>query len=230
MILGGIQKNSLIDYPAKISCVVFTAGCNFRCPYCHNPNLVIPPFQRMDTEAVLAFILRRKSLLDGVVITGGEPTLQEDLLEFCQTLQDMGLPVKLDTNGSHPQVVKALLADRLINYIAMDIKTLPENYPAYLAPSLDPKNISASIQLILESGLPHEFRTTCVNPFVDEQIIGKLARLLQGADLFAFQNATINSDVLNPDFFHDKEWKISETRLNAFASIAAPFVKSTLIR
>ena len=230
MIIGGIQKNSLIDYPSKISCVLFTSGCNFRCPYCHNPDLVNPPFQSTPMEAIYAFLERRKSLLDGVVITGGEPTLHDDLPGFCTRIKSLGYCVKLDTNGSRPAVVQALIEKEQIDYIAMDVKTLPDNYVPHIAPTLDPHAIMESISLILNSGLAHEFRTTCVRPFVNPPVIEKISHLIRGADLLAFQQAKITDSVLNPEFFREKDWKISTDTLKSFQTIAAPFVKKTIIR
>ena len=230
MIIGGIQKNSLIDYPSKISCVLFTSGCNFRCPYCHNPDLVRPPFQSTPVEAIFEFLERRKSLLDGVVITGGEPTLHDDLPDFCSRIKSMGYFVKLDTNGSRPSVIQALIKKKQIDYIAMDVKTLPENYVPHIAQTIEPHAIRDSIALILNSGLAHEFRTTCVRPFVNQPVIEKISHIIHGADLLAFQQAKITDKVLNPEFFLEKEWKISTDTLTSFQTTAAPFVKKTIIR
>lgn len=230
MIIGGIQKNSLIDYPSKISCVLFTSGCNFRCPYCHNPDLVRPPFQSTPMETIFAFLERRKSLLDGVVITGGEPTLHDDLSEFCSRIKSLGYCVKLDTNGSRPSVIRALIKKKQIDYIAMDVKTLPDHYVPHIVQTIDPQAITESISLILNSGLAHEFRTTCVQPFVNGPVIEKISHILRGANLLAFQQAKISDKVLNPVFFREKDWKIATDTLKSFQAIAAPFVKKTIIR
>lgn len=230
MIIGGILKNSLIDFPAKISCVLFTAGCNFDCPYCHNPELVTPPFTSIDPEEIFAFLKKRKSLLDGVVITGGEPTLHTDLAAFCEKLKSLDYPVKLDTNGSQPHVVRALIQSRLIDYIAMDIKTTPENYAPHIAKKIDPDAILESIRLIKTASIAHEFRTTCVQPFVDAGKIMQIARLINGADLFVLQTANIGQSVLHPDFFTDKNWKVTNEEIISFQKIAAPFTGKTVIR
>jgi len=131
MVLGGIQKNSLIDYPGKISCVIFVAGCNFRCPYCHNPSLVEPhegthKFE-IEEEEVFSFLDSRRAFLEGVVVSGGEPTLQPDIVPFCDRIKQMGYPLKLDTNGSRPEVIEHLIRNDLVDDIAMDIKTLPNS-------------------------------------------------------------------------------------------------------
>ena len=134
MRIGGLQKNSLIDYPGKVSCVLFLSGCNFDCPYCHNPDLVrgslsCHPF--LDEKAVYEFLKRRKRFLDGVVISGGEPTLNKNLFRLCEKIKQIGYPLKLDTNGSQPQVIKRLINEGLVDYIAMDIKTDPLHYSPY---------------------------------------------------------------------------------------------------
>jgi len=230
MILGGIQKNSLIDFPSKISCVIFTAGCNFDCPYCHNPELVNPPFTTIDPEDIFAFLKKRKFLLDGVVITGGEPTLQKDLFAFCKKIKSLGFPIKLDTNGSHPKIIQPLIKNKLIDYIAMDFKTLPEQYSPHIVRKIHPETILESIHLIKDSKIPHEFRTTCVKPFVDAEIIEKIAQIINGADLFVLQNANISNSILHPDFFQNYDWKFKKEELTSFQKIALPFVKKTMIR
>lgn len=230
MIIGGIQKTSLIDFAPKISCVLFTAGCNFDCPYCHNPELVKAPFTSIATEEIVAFLEKRQSLLDGVVITGGEPTLQKDLPAFCEKIKSLGFLLKLDTNGSRPEIVRSLIKNRQVDYIAMDVKTLPDHYFPHIAQHTSPETILKSIHLIRNSGISHEFRTTCVKPFVDTDIIKKIARLINGADLFVLQQAAIGDTVLRPEFFDSRDWKIKPSELQSFKHLVAPFVKKTLIR
>ncbi|MDA3897834.1 MAG: anaerobic ribonucleoside-triphosphate reductase activating protein [Desulfobacteraceae bacterium] len=230
MIIGGIQKNSLIDFPAKICCVIFTAGCNFDCPYCHNPELVKPPYTPINPEEIFAFLNKRKSLLDGVAITGGEPTLQKDLPEFCEQIKSIGIPIKIDTNGSRPKVIEFLLKNRLIDYIAMDVKTLPENYSPHIAQNILPADILQSIQLIKNSDIPHEFRTTCVKPFINEDIIYKIARIIKDADLFVLQKANIQNTVLHPDFFENQNSTFSAGEFESFKKIVMPYVKKAMIR
>lgn len=230
MIIGGIQKSSLIDFPSKISCVLFTAGCNFHCPYCHNPELVSPPFEPLDLESIFEFLSRRRSLLDGVVITGGEPTLHSDLDVFCDRIKHLGFSIKLDTNGSQPERIRSLINTGCIDYIAMDVKTLPENYSPHLA-RISPEPLYQSIRLIKTSGIRHEFRTTCAPPFVDAEIILKIARLIEGADLFVLQTANIDKSILKPDFFipYDQAFK-KYSDLVHFQQTAAPYLKSIQLR
>jgi pyruvate formate lyase activating enzyme len=181
-------------------------------------------------EEIFTFLYRRKSLLDGVVITGGEPTLHEDLPEFCNRVKSMGYSIKLDTNGSRPKGIQTLIDAGQIDYMAMDVKTLPENYAPSISQEIDPHAIMESISLIRSSGIPHEFRTTCVRPFVNRQVIEKISEMICGADLFAFQQANITDSVLAPEFFRKKNWKFSTHTLKSFQTIAAPSVKKTIIR
>ena len=150
MNFGGIQKNSFIDYPGKLSCVIFLSGCNFNCPYCHNPSLVkgsaeCPASLRGD--GLYGFLESRRDFLDGVVISGGEPTLQKNLVKLCETIKGLGYSVKLDTNGSRPGDLKHLIDSGLVDYIAMDIKTDPENYNPLIGENCDPTDLLSSINI-----------------------------------------------------------------------------------
>ena len=232
MLLGGLQKNSLIDYPGKISCVLFLSGCNFECPYCHNPDLVkgrlsSPNF--LNERTVYGFLEKRKKFLDGVVISGGEPTLQQDLVPLCEKIKKMDYQIKLDTNGSRPWVIKRLIDERLIDYIAMDIKADPLRYPPSIKKNYNPANILSSIQIIMESALAYEFRTTCVKPIVDEQVIENIARTIEAATLYVLQDFN-NSRILHPEFFDGLKARYDENELLELKSIAEPRVKKCEVR
>ena len=153
MQIGGLQKTTLIDYPEKIAAIVFTRGCNFRCPYCHNPELVNGTSENLDEQAVLDFLETRRGKLDGVVVTGGEPTLQKDLPDFLQKLKSMDFSVKLDTNGSQFEMLEQVIKDRLVDYIAMDIKAPIEKYENVVNVNFNIENILKSINLIMKSGI-----------------------------------------------------------------------------
>ena len=232
MIFGGIQKTSLIDFPGKVSCVLFTPGCNFTCPYCHNPDLAR---NRMDSllpvseEVVIDFLKSRQGLLEGVVITGGEPTLHKSLGKFCEKVKKLGYPVKLDTNGSCPEDLNNLLTGALIDYVAMDIKTDPYHYAPDIRPVDQAKSVMSCIDSILSSGLPHEFRTTCLTPFVDAHIVARIASLIEGADLYVLQPFK-NGVVLDPGFIKEKTARCSDKDLLEFQAIAAPFVTRCIVR
>ena len=231
MVLGGFQKNSLIDYPGKISCVLFLSGCNFDCPYCHNPNLVkggsTPCFS--EEGGLYDFLEGRKAFLDGVVITGGEPTLENDLFSLCARIKEMGYPVKLDTNGSRPRVLKKLMDEGLLDYVAMDIKADPFHYAPFVKGDYHPENIFRSIEIIMGSDLPYEFRTTCVKPIVDGETIENIARIIQGARLYALQGFH-ETEVLHPEFFQDIDPLYDNDEMMDFKAVADPWVEKCLIR
>ena len=232
MIFGGIQKNSFIDYPGRISCVLFVSGCNFECPYCHNPDLVTcGPMDSptLNREEVFEFLERRKGFLDGVVISGGEPTLQKDIVGLCKKIKEMGYPVKLDTNGSRPQIVKQLVEGDLVDYIAMDIKTDPFHYSPVIKKGIDPDSLFSSIRTIMNSGLTYEFRTTCVKPIVDAGIVENIAKTIKGATLYALQRF-INNGVLHPEFFKEGNATCDDDELMTLKSIAKPWVKQCIVR
>lgn len=232
MKISGMIRSSMIDYPGKISCVLFTQGCNFYCPYCHNPDLVpmtSGTSELLGHDAVFAFLEKRAGMLDGVVITGGEPTLHKKLISFCKKVKKMGYSLKLDTNGSRPQVLRCLIEEGLLDYIAMDIKTDPFGYAPIITDTYKPEDIIASIRIIMESTMSYEFRTTCTRPFVDADIVAKIARAIEGANLFALQAYNPNT-VLNPEFFNGKNDRVDLDELEAYKVIAEPFVKECLIR
>ncbi|HDR15667.1 MAG TPA: anaerobic ribonucleoside-triphosphate reductase activating protein [Desulfobacteraceae bacterium] len=232
MIYGGLQACSLIDFPGRVSCVLFLSGCNFACPYCHNPELAsgrVPDGFQMDDGAVLRFLDARKGLLDGVVICGGEPTVQHGLENLCRDIKSMGFAVKLDTNGGRPAVLARLVEENLIDYIAMDVKTLPDHYPVYLGTETGGTAVVESIPVIIESGVGHEFRTTCVRPMVDAEAVERIAGLLKGADLYVLQKAREGRS-LDPGFFDRKDRCIEESELVGFKRTAESLVKKCVIR
>ncbi|MFH0996531.1 MAG: anaerobic ribonucleoside-triphosphate reductase activating protein [Pseudomonadota bacterium] len=230
MVFGGIQKNTLIDYPGKVGCVLFFSGCNFHCPYCHNPELARGmALEQWPEQAAFDFLETRKGFLEGVVISGGEPCLHPDLIRVCRTIRQMGYPIKLDTNGSRPDVLEKLISGGLVDYVAMDIKTVPELYPQYIQKDSNADAITSSIRLIKTSGLSHEFRTTCIRPLIDPQIVERICGLIQGADLYVLQQFRL-SHVLDPDFFKENDYRITENDLQAYRTIAEKWVASCMIR
>lgn len=230
MIIGGLQKNSLIDFPGKLSCVCFASGCNFHCPYCHNPDLVRHPGHVfLDEAGFFDFLLRRKGFIDGVVLSGGEPTLQKDLRPFVSRIRGEGFAVKLDTNGSRPEIIRDLIERKLLDYIAMDIKTDPSLYPLFMQKKIDPDAILSSVHLIMASGIPYEFRTTCVRPFVDAKSMETISRLIQGCFLYVLQGFS-RTRVLQPEFFEHRKAGYDQEEMNQLKSIADPWVKSCIVR
>ena len=191
MIIKGIQKTSLLDYPGKISSVVFTPGCNFRCPFCHNPDLVenSPDLETIKEKELLEFLEERKKWIDGLVITGGEPCLQNDLPEFVRKVKETGLFVKLDTNGSLPDMLKRLIDNGNLDYIAMDIKA-PLNPKAYrnaAGVDVDIEKIKRSIGLILGSGKEHEFRSTVLPRLHAKEDVVEMAKAVGGTKRYYIQ-------------------------------------------
>ncbi|NOY70409.1 MAG: anaerobic ribonucleoside-triphosphate reductase activating protein [Deltaproteobacteria bacterium] len=231
MIIGGLEKISLIDYAPKLSCVIFTMGCNFRCPYCHNAQLVLARETQklIDEKLIFEFLEKRKMHLDGVVITGGEPTLQPDLPDFAARIKEMGFLVKLDTNGSNPSRLLKMISLGLLDYIAMDIKTDPARYTKEVGAACSPKDIVASAHMIIESGLKHEFRTTCVTPIINSEAIKTIAKIVSGADQYALQSAHMDN-ILEPDFFAGKNRCSTEDEMEEFKQILSPAVKTCVIR
>lgn len=232
MLFGGLQKNSLIDFPGKIATVLFATGCNFDCPYCHNPDLVkasVDPANAFDQKFAYDFLGKRRGFIEGVVISGGEPTLQEDLGNVCREIKKLGFPVKLDTNGSQPQVIARLIEDGLLDYIAMDIKTDPVKYAPVITNNHQPKNLLKSIRLIMESDIAYEFKTTCIKPIVNETVIKTIARLISGASLYALQEFQ-KTNILRPEYFKDYPEQYTAEDLLQFKSVASKWVKECLIR
>ncbi|MDD5711313.1 MAG: anaerobic ribonucleoside-triphosphate reductase activating protein [Smithellaceae bacterium] len=180
MRIGGLQKVSLIDYPEKICAIIFTQGCNFRCPYCHNPELVDPKRfgDCLPEREVLSFLKTRKGKLDAVTITGGEPTLQENLSSFIAALKDMDFAIKLDTNGSRPDVIRSLIERKMLDYIAMDIKGPLSKYERITKREIDNILIVESIASIKGSGVLHEFRTTAVKSLLRRKDFEEIVDLI----------------------------------------------------
>ncbi|MBO7238090.1 MAG: anaerobic ribonucleoside-triphosphate reductase activating protein [Elusimicrobiaceae bacterium] len=181
MKIGGLIKFTLIDYPGRVAAVVFTQGCNFRCRYCHNPELVYPHLlqEAMPEEEVMAFLRHRQGTLEGVVVTGGEPTLQPDLLRFLADIKKLGYYVKLDTNGSKPDVVRAAIEQKLVDYIAMDLKAPFEKYSLITGVEFEQHALQESMDLIRRSGLAYEFRTTYDKEILNDADIKAVSSLVQ---------------------------------------------------
>ena len=213
-VIGGIQKTTLLDFPERVAAIVFTKGCNFRCGYCHNPELIeFSKESDYDTESFFEFLKTRLKKLDGVVITGGEPTLQSGLYDFVKRIKSMGFEVKLDTNGTNPQVLKKLISDNLLDYIAMDIKA-PEGrgkYNEITQVSLPIESISESIKLIMDSGVDYEFRTTVVKSQLSVEDFDEIGKMIKGAKRYYLQKF-IPSKCLNEALMSEKSYSDEELK------------------
>lgn len=235
MIICGLQKLTLLDYPGKMACIIFTKGCDFRCPFCHNASLVINAQQNDDRpydietyseNDILSFLKKRHGILDGVVITGGEPTLQKDLIPFIGKVKELGYNVKLDTNGNHPQVVSDLLKEGLIDYIAMDIKNCKEKYARTIGLStFDITNIIHSVDIIKNSGIDYEFRTTVVDAFHSKEDFESIGKWLAGAKAYYLQNFVDSGDLIRPGLTG-----VSPEKMEEFANEARKYVQNTQLR
>jgi len=213
MKIGGLHKTSLIDYPGKICAIIFTQGCNFKCPYCHNPELVNPEeFSALiPEEEIFSFLEKRKKYLDAVSITGGEPLIQKDILEFLGKLKKLGFLIKIDTNGSLPEILQEIIEKNLVNYISMDVKGPLEKYDLIIGVKIDTEKIKESIELIKNSNIDYEFKTTVVKKFLDEKDFIKIGQLLKGTKLYFLQKfvptKTVNKDFLEEKTYSDEEFE-----------------------
>lgn len=204
MIFFGFQKMTLLDYPGKVACTLFTGGCNLRCPFCHNALLVTETEQvaeeaRISDQEVLTFLERRRKLLDGVCITGGEPLLHHDLPDVMRRIKALGYPIKLDTNGTFPDRLEALLQEGLVDYVAMDIKNAPEKYAMTVGvPDFDMAAIEQSVALLKQGRVPYEFRTTVLAGFHTVEDIATIAQWIQGVPHYFLQNFKDSGQLICP--------------------------------
>ncbi len=227
MRIGGLQKCSLIDYPGKISAIIFTIGCNFRCPYCHNPELVDETATAVTEEEIFSFLERRRNLLDAVTITGGEPTVHEDLIPFIERIRALGFLVKLDSNGTNPHVLKEALVRGLVDYIAMDIKSPLARYSETVARPVDVEKIRESIWLIMESGVNYEFRTTVVKSLLSPEDIRAIGEEIRGAKQYFLQKF-VPTKTLNPAFIRKTTY--TDAEFEDMRTMLAPYVGTCAVR
>ena len=226
MKICGLQKLSMVDYPGKLAATVFTGGCNLRCPFCHNALLVtrLEESPILDEDQVLSFLASRRGLLDGVVRSGGEPLLHRDAPDFLAKVHSLGFAVKLDTNGCYPQALGRILQDRLVDYVAMDVKNAPEKYPLTVGiPGFSIEPILTSLELLAASGIDYELRTTVVRQFHTPQDIESLAKWLRGAPRYVLQNFEDSGNLIGTGLqgFSENELEI----LAAAAKKHLPFVQ-----
>lgn len=229
MKIGGLQPVTLLDYPQKLAAIVFTAGCNMRCLFCYNYKLVLPELindaNLYEEAKVVEFLKKRKKYLDGLVITGGEPLMQEDLADFLRQMKAVGYEIKLDTNGLRAEALRNLIEKKLIDYIAMDIKSPLESYEKFTG--VPAENITNSIKLVMKSGLPYEFRSTLVKGLHKKDDIADMAKAVKGAKLYYLQNYSGTGPLAGEKFkgkaFFNKD-------MEEMQKIAEEYVKKCLIR
>ena len=198
MIIDGFERLTLLDYPGHIACMIFTRGCNFRCPYCQNSSLIRYKKEpgNYTEEEILEFLRMRKGKLEGIVISGGEPTIQKGLIDFIKKVKEIGFKVKLDTNGSNPKILKELIKNKLVDYVAMDIKNDLENYEIIAGTKVNKKSIQESIELLSKSKIEHEFRTTIMKEYHKITNLKQIVNLVK-ENTYYIQNFKMSDDVID---------------------------------
>lgn len=228
MQIHGFNKTTLLDYPGHLASTLFVSGCNFRCPFCHNASLVINPESdnTIPLETIYSTLNKRRGIIEGICITGGEPTMYSGLSDFIRSIKDMGFLVKLDTNGNNPKVLKDLLDNHLIDYVAMDIKNSKEKYSLSVGlPSFQTAFIEESVDYLLNGVIPYEFRTTIVKEHHNLQDILAIGKWINGAQSYFLQAYKDSGDIISPGLTsHPK------SELNKFREALLPFVKQVEIR
>ena len=229
-IISGIKKTSLLDYPDKISAIVFTQGCNFRCGFCHNPGLLQVNSKKdiYSVDVFFEFLKNRVGKLDGVVITGGEATLQKDLIPFMQEVKNLGFLIKLDTNGYRPDVVQDVINQGLVDYFAMDIKAPLDKYSFVTNVDIDTDKIVKSIDLIMNSNIPYEFRTTVMKSQLSYEDFEKIGELIKGADRYYLQRFEAKTDILDETL--KNEITYSDEEFEKIVEILKTKIKNVALR
>ncbi|MBI5022746.1 MAG: anaerobic ribonucleoside-triphosphate reductase activating protein [Candidatus Magasanikbacteria bacterium] len=231
MLLGGLQKITLLDYPGKVAVIIFTVGCNFVCGFCHNPELVKVEekrYQKISEKEVLDFLKSRRGLLEGVVITGGEPTLQPDLPEFIRKIKALEFLIKIDTNGTNPAMIAALNQEKLVDFWAMDIKAPLTKYEKITECPVNLEAIKQSIDLIKNSKVDYEFRSTVIHGWHTLEDIAEMARMIDGAKIFVLQKFIPRENLVSADFLN--QTSLSDTDLQQAAKECEKWVKKCAIR
>ena len=227
MRIHGLQKLTLLDFPGHTACTVFTGACNFRCPFCHNASLVLHPDElpAMPESELFAFLEKRKKLLDGVAVTGGEPTLQPDLPDFLRRIRELGYAVKLDTNGGRPEVLKHILEAGLADYVAMDIKSSPEHYEKAAGVTGILCAVKESVELLRASGIPYEFRTTAVKNLHTADDFRSIGEWIGGEEQYFIQSYADSGDILGTGME-----AFSNSELHALLMAVKPYIPSAALR
>ncbi len=226
MKIGGFQKMTVLDYPGKVACTVFTHGCNLRCPFCHNARLVVRDEDLIDENEILSYLNKRRGILDGVCISGGEPTLQSDLFDFMKKVKGLGMLIKLDTNGTCPDKLQYAIDNGLVDYVAMDIKNCREEYAKTCGLSkMDISKVEKSVEILMQSGIDYEFRTTVTKELHTPDDFAKIGQWIKGAKRYYIQSFVDSGDIilegLNP---------LDLQGLKALLEAVSPYVPSVELR
>jgi pyruvate formate lyase activating enzyme len=240
MIIGGLEKLTLLDYPDHLAAIIFTGGCNFRCHFCYNPMLVLPQsgkdvkikkekgFSPIPIKDLFLFLSERFGRLEGVVITGGEPTLHPDLPSFIKKIKDIGYLVKLDTNGTNPEMLARLIKSKLIDYIAMDLKAPLAKYETVVGVPVNCNNLQKSVKIIMTSSLPYEFRTTVVPGLLGKEDFSKMGEVIRGATKWYLQNFKADTDLVDANYQEQEAYTNKE--MKDFAAIGRKYVDLCEVR
>lgn len=230
MIIKGFQPLTTLDYPQQLAALVFTAGCNMRCTYCYNKSLVenAPDLPEVPPQDILQFLQRRKGLLDGVVISGGEPTMHADLPDFIKKIKQLGFKVKLDTNGTNPKMVQDLLNEKLIDYIAMDVKQVPAKYEAVTKLRVNMDKVEQTVAIIKSSDIDYEFRTTAAPSFISKQELLEIGKWLQGSKKYCLQQFKAVDSMNDMRLITAKTYEKEE--LDAIKEELAPYFREIEVR
>ncbi len=225
MKIGGLNKLTTQDFPEHLACIIFTKGCNFNCSYCYNRDLVDNKAETIDEDYVMAYLYKRRKILDGVVISGGEPTIWDDLIPFIKKVKEFKLDIKLDTNGYNPTMLKEILDNNLVDYIAMDIKAIPDKYMKVINKKIDFNKILESIDLIKKSNIKYEFRTTIMKGVHDKKDIIKILKLIGDSKLYLqnFQYTDVVKDKNIKSFSRDELLKLKE-ELKEYPNVIVRYV------
>ena len=225
MKIGGLNKLTTQDFPEHLACIIFTKGCNFNCSYCYNRDLVDNKAETIDEDYVMAYLYKRRKILDGVVISGGEPTIWDDLIPFIKKVKEFKLDIKLDTNGYNPAMLKEILDNNLVDYIAMDIKAIPDKYMKVINKKIDFNKILESIDLIKKSNIKYEFRTTIMKDVHDKNDIIKILKLIGDSKLYLqnFQCTDVVKDKNIKSFSRDELLKLKE-ELKEYPNVIVRYV------
>lgn len=225
MKLAGLQKTTLLDFPGKVACTVFLSGCNFRCPFCQNAEILDGSISDVSEEEFFAFLNKRRGLLDGVCVSGGEPLIHADIGEFLRKIKELGFAVKVDTNGAFPDRLKALCGEGLVDYVAMDVKNSPERYAKTAGAEIDIGKIKESAAFLMSGAVGYEFRTTVVKQLHRAEDMLKIGQWLKGAQAYFLQNFRDSDTVLKRGLS-----PLSDEELEAFKRLLRPFIPAVRIR
>ena len=225
MRLGGLLKMTLLDFPGRIACTVFTAGCNFRCPFCHNASLVTHLDEEIAVDDFFSFLKKRQGMLDGVCVSGGEPLMQPEMADFLANIRALGYATKIDTNGAYPDKLRALIEGGLVDYVAMDIKNSPAKYAQTIGLSSVPAGVEESVSLLRFGIVPYEFRTTVVDELHEPEDFAAIGQWIAGAPRYFLQKFTDSGDLIGEGLSAP-----SNEKLRACLAAVAPYVPSASLR